>query len=82
VKQFVSLIAVEKLALHFPVAEIEPPLRPAAQTLPISATPARERSTELPVPTTKHPCHQIADFSSKRLHDIYLSKSPKIRFIR
>jgi len=76
------LITVKKLTLHFPVAEVEPALRTAAQALPIRAPPARKRPAELSVPASKHPTHQTTDFSTQRLHDIYLSKSPKIRFIR
>src|SRR6185503_2583185 len=81
VKNSVWLVTVKKLTFHLPGAQMESSLCAAAQTLSISAPPARERSAELPVPTTKHPCYQIADFSRQRLHDIYLLKSPKIRFI-
>jgi len=59
---------------------MEPSLCTAAQTLSISAPPARERPAELRMPTTKYPCYQTADFSSERLHDNYLLKSPEIRF--
>jgi hypothetical protein len=80
VKYSFQLVTVKKLTFHLPGSQMESSLCATVQTLSISAPPARERPAELPVPTTKHPCYQIADFSRQRLHDNYLLKSPEIRF--
>src|SRR5688572_16898437 len=55
-------VAVKEVALHLPVAEIEPSLRSTIQTRPISAAFARERTTEFAMAATKNPRHQTPDF--------------------
>jgi hypothetical protein len=57
-----SLIAVEKFALHFPVAEIKPTLRSATETFPISAPPTRKRPAQFRMPTAEYPRHKPTNF--------------------
>ena len=66
----VGSVTVKKLTLHLPVAEVEPPLRPTAQALPVRAPPARKRTAELRMPATKHSRYKMANFSRQRLHDV------------
>src|SRR5688500_6348587 len=55
-------IAVKEIALHLPVAEIEPSLRSTIQTRPVRAAVARERTAEFAMAATKNPRHQPPDF--------------------
>src|SRR5687768_14554203 len=55
-------VAVKEVAVHLPVAEIEPSLSSTIQTGPISTAFARERTTEFAMAATKNSRHQTPDF--------------------
>lgn len=55
-------VAVKEVALHLPVAEIEPSLRATAQTRAPGAAFARERTAEFAMTATKNPRYQTPDF--------------------
>lgn len=76
----IGSVTVKKLTLHFPVAQVELPLCATAQAFPVRAPPARKRTAKFRMPATKHSRHKTANFSRKRLHYLYLSKSPEMSF--
>ena len=68
-----GLVLVIKTALHLPVSKIKLTAGATLQTGYVSSSAVRKRPAEFVMPTAKNSRHEISNFSSQRLHDLYLS---------